>query len=139
MQESLHFVVGQQSGLDDGVVSIFDRFGEVHHVHNMRTMVLAATHILRLEIIHPCATTFALTRVEVGIVHRQELALGVKDIIGRHIRVIYLDIGVGNESEAIEAIGQSKDALFNRLQFEIRTEYIIGDRIFGILEFLGIV
>ena len=77
------------------------RPSKVHHIHNMRTMIFLANHILRLEVVHPCAAAFTIPRVEVRIINGQELTLLVKHLIGRHFRVIYLDILILLEGDTI--------------------------------------
>ncbi len=133
VQEGLDLVISQQSRLVSRCA------GEVHHIHDVRTMVFLALAILRLEVVHPCAATLAVTRVEVAIVHGKELALLVKHLISRHFGVIDMDILVLLEGQTIEALGEPEHALFHVLKFKIGAQYIVGDSVFLLFELFGIV
>ena len=133
MQERTNLIIREERRL------ICCRTSEIHHIHNMRTMILLALHILRLEIVHPCAATFTVPRVEVRIINGQELTLLVKHLIGRHFRVIDLNILILLEGDTIQTLRQTEHTLLHVLQLEIRTKVIIRDRIFLLFEFLGVI
>ena len=75
----------------------------------MRTDILLAHHVLLLEVVHPCATAFALAWVEVCVIHSEELAFLVKHLVCGYFWVIYLDVLVLLEGHAIQAFCQTKD------------------------------
>ena len=133
MQESAHLIVRKERRF------LRSRPSKVHHIHNMRTMIFLANHILRLEVVHPCAAAFTIPRVEVRIINGQELTLLVKHLICRHFRVIYLDILILLEGDTIQTLRQTEHTLLHVLQLEIRTKVIIRDRIFLLFEFLAII
>ena len=76
----------------------------------MRTVVIAPLFILRLEVIHPSTTSFAIAWMEIRIVHCKILSFFVKYLVSRNFGVIDLDIFVLNELNAIESVSQTKDA-----------------------------
>ena len=133
VEESATLVVGKESGLG------IRRTGEVHHVRDMRTMILLSNHILRLELVHPSACALAIPRVEIAVIHSKEFAFLIEDLISRYFGVIYLNIFVLLEGQAIEFLSQTKHTLLHGFEFEIRTEVVIRNRIACILEFLAIV
>ena len=127
VQEGANLVIGKQRGL--GVRGA----GEVHHVHDVRTAVGLALAPLRLEVVHPRTSALAVPRVEIGIIHGQIFALLVKHLVGANLRVVGLDIFVLLEGDAVQTLGQTKHALFNGLQLEIRTQVVVGDGVFLVL------
>ena len=132
MQEGLCLVIREQSGLG------FRCASKVHYVYDMRTMVFLAQFELRLEVVHPCTTTFAVPRVEVAIINGEILALVVKYFVCRHFGVIYLNILVLHEGKTIETFCQAEDTLFHRLKLKVRTKHVIRDAVFLVLEFLAV-
>ena len=112
---------------------------EIHHVHDMRTMVFLLADKLRLEIIHPRAAALTVPRMEVSVVHREELTLLVEDLVSRYFGVINLNLLVFFELDAIETLCEPEDTFLHCLQLEIRTEVIIRNIVFLFLEFLAVI
>ena len=105
----------------------------------MRTMVFLVTDILRLEVIHPSSATLTVTRMEIAVINGKELTFAVKHIVCRYFGVIYLDVFVLDKLDAIEAICESEYTLLESLEFEVRTQHIVGDAVLGVLQFLAVI
>ena len=133
MEEGFYLIIGKQRRF------VCCRTCEVHHIDNMRTVVGFAIAVLRLKIVHPCTAALAVPRVEVGIVNRQIFALFVKHLVGFHFGVVNGNVLVLFEGNAVETLCQTEDTLDNRLFLKVRTEIIVGDGIFLVFQFLGIV
>ena len=116
MQESLHFSECQQGRF------LICWFGEIHHYRDMWTDILSFLgNPLSLIFCHPRTALFSLTGMEVSIEHSKIRAVLVEDLIGFHVGVIYRNVFILLESNAIEFISQPEDTLDNLRQFEIRT------------------
>ena len=81
----------------------------------------------------------SLARVEVGIENRQVTAILVKDFISLHVGMIDGYLLVLTESDAIEAVGQSKHALYHLFQLEVRPQHLGIDVIAFHLQLVGII
>ena len=133
MQERAHLIICKQCRF------VCSRTGKVHYIHDMRTMIFLALHILRLEIIHPRTATLTIPRMEVSVVHSKEFAFLIEDLISGYFGVIDLDFLVLLELKTIEFLSQTEDTFLHVLQLEKRTQIIIGDGILLHLEFLGVI
>ena len=119
VEEGLHLAKRQQRGF-------FCRgLRKVHHHRDVGTHIHAfLVDILSLILSHPCSTLLAFAGVEVGIEHSQEGAVLVEHLVGLHVRVINGNILILLERDAIEFVGQSKDAIDNLVQLEVRTQHL---------------
>ena len=81
----------------------------------MRTMVLLAHHILRLEIIHPSAATLTIPRMEIRIINGEVLSFLIKYLVSCHFGVIDLDVLILFEFEAIQFLCEPKDTFLHAL------------------------
>ena len=133
MEERAYLVVGKECGL------VSSRTGEIHHIHDMRSVIFLAIDELRLEVVHPCTATLAVPRMEICIIYGQELTFLVKHLVCRHFGVIDLDVLVLLECYAIQPLGQTEHALLNCLKLKVRTNDIVADGVLVVLEFLGVV
>ena len=133
MKEGAYLIISKQCGLLCG------RTSEIHHIHNMRTMIGLTFDILRLEIIHPCSTTLTIPRVEICIINSQELAFFVKDLISSYLGVIHLNLLILLKFQAIETFSQAEYTFLYILQLKVRAEIIVRDRIFLLFKFLGVI
>ena len=132
MQEGLYLIIGEQRRF------CFCSTGEIHYVHNMRTDVLFADHILLLEVVHPRTTAFTLAWMEVCVIYRQEFTLSVKHLVCSHFWVIYLDILVLLEGYTIQAFSQTEYTFYHILLLEVWTEQVIRDGILLFFQLLRI-
>ena len=93
---------------------------------------------LSLELGHPSAALLPLTWVEVGIEHSQERAVAVEDLVDFHVGVIYWYLMILFERNAIEAVGQAKDAFDDFGQLEVRAQHLGIDVVLLHLQLVGI-
>lgn len=106
VEEGLHLAQAQQGG------SVVGGLAEVHHQRDVGAHVGAVLlDPLALVLRHPGAAALALARIEIDEEHGQVAAVAVIDLVGAHVGVIDGDLLVLAEGDAVEARGQSEDAL----------------------------
>ena len=94
------------------------------HIHTL------LVHMLAEELCHPCASPLSVTRMEVGIEHRQEGSVLVIDIESLHLIVVDRDALILLEGQAVELGGQAEHTLLHMLQLEVWAEQFVVDAIF---------
>ena len=81
--------------------------GEVHHQHDVGTMVFTlGSVILLLEVIHPGTALLALTREEVGVEKSEIAPISIVHLVGVYVAVVDGQIRALGEANAVEACCQ---------------------------------
>ena len=93
---------------------------------------------LSLILGHPCPTLLAFTRMEVGIEHGEIGAVSIEHLVGLHVGMIHGDVLILLERDAIQAVGQSEDAVDHLVQLEVRAQHLGIDVIFLQLQLMAI-
>ena len=89
VEEGLNLAQSEQRRL------LFCRFRQVHYDADVRAMVGSClVNKLLAEICHPCSTLLAGAWKEVGIENSEETTVCVKNLVGFHVRMIDLDVGL---------------------------------------------
>ena len=94
--------------------------------------------MLSLIFCHPGTSLLTLAGVEVGIEYGQVRAVLVEHLVGFHIGMIYGDILVLLESDAVQLISQSEDTFDNVFQLEIRTQHLLIQVVFLHLQLVAV-
>ena len=106
MQEGAYLARREQGG------TIGCGLGEVHHQHDVRTMIFPLGRvILLLEIVHPGTALLALTREEVGVEKPEIAPISIVHLIGVYVAVVDGQIRTLGEADAIEACRQREDGI----------------------------
>ena len=106
MQEGAYLTWYEQSG------TIGRGLGEVHHQHDVGTMVFTLGRvILLLEIVHPGTALLALTREEVGVEKSEIAPISIVHLVGVYVAVVDGQIRALGEADAVEACCQREDGI----------------------------
>ena len=133
VEEGLHLVKGQQRGLRLGGLR------EVHHQRHQRAGLFAVDHLRTAVLGHPGARVLRGAGEEVEVEHRQEVALLVGHVVGRHVGVVDLDLLVGRKVEPVELVGQQEDTLLHVLELEVGLHHLVAQGILLVLVLLAVV
>ena len=116
MKERLNLAKCQQGR------SLSGRLCQVHHHRDVGTYVFSfPVDTLSLIRCHPRTALLAFARMEVGIEYGEIRAILVEHLIGLDIRMIDRDVLILLKGDAVEAVGQSEDAVNDLRQFEVGT------------------
>ena len=88
---------------------------------------------------HPGPRPLAAPRIEVGVQHRQETAVGIEHLVGLHIGMIDRYLTVLTERDAIQAGGQPEHPLAHPAQLEIRAQVLVVQTELAVLQLLRII
>ena len=133
MEEGLHIVHREQRGVAGS------RFIEVTYVDDHRTMIHAfGVDILRQDIIHPCARTFACTREIVGVEDAYQRTVGFGYFEDFYLFVINRHVLQFLELYAIQFSCYTERTLAYVVQLEVWLDLLFIQCIFGFAQFLGI-
>ena len=106
MQEGAYLTWREQGG------TIGCGLGEVHHQHDVRTMVFPLGRVvLLLEIVHPGTALLALTREEVGVEKSEIAPISIVHLVGVYVAVVDGQIRTLSEVDAVEACRQREDGI----------------------------
>ena len=134
VQQSFYFTEGQERRLR------IRRPREVHHDDDLRAMVFALrVFVLRGDAVHPSSGLLAIAGEEVGIEDGEELAIGVIDLVGLYFLIIYGDILVFLEGDAIELRGESEDSFLHAVELEVGPRHLVVHIELDVFQLLRIV
>ena len=85
------------------------------------------------------AAALALARIEIDEEHGKVAAVAVIDLVGAHVGVIDGDLLVLTEGDAVEARGQSEDALDDVFHLKIGAEHLGVEVVAAHLQLEGVV
>ena len=106
MQEGAYLARREQGG------AVGRGLGEVHHQHDVGTMVFPLGRvILLLEIVHPGTALLALTREEVGVEKSEIAPISIVHLVGVYVAVVDGQIRALGEADAVEACCQREDGI----------------------------
>ena len=106
MQEGAYLTWREQGG------TIGCGLGEVHHQHDVRTMIFTLGRvILLLQVIHPGTALLALTREEVGVEKPEIAPIGIVHLVGVYVAVVDGQIRALGEADTVEACCQREDGI----------------------------
>ena len=100
----------------------------------MRTHLSAVgDDALVLETGHPCSGALAFAREEVGIYHSEITAVGILYIVGLHVGMIDLDVGIRLKCQSVEFCSQSENTVYHIVKFKIGTKFLLVIAVLGLL------
>ena len=134
VQQSFYFTEGQERRLR------IRRPREVHHDDDLRAMVFALrVFVLRGDAVHPGSGLLAVAGEEVGVEDGEELAVGVIDLVGLYFLIIYGNILVFLEGDAIELRGESEHSFLHAVELEVGPRHLVVHIELDVFQLLGIV
>ena len=119
MEEGLNLAQCQEGRL------FFGRFGEVHHHAHVWTDVSSfMVYPLSLELGHPSSALLAFAREEVGVENGEIAAVLIEYLVCLHVWMVYRDVLVFLEGDAVELVGKAEHALDDLVELEVWTEHL---------------
>ena len=119
VQEGLYLAQGEEGWL------LGCWLGEVHHHAYVWTNVNALmVNPLSLEFCHPGTALLALAREEVGIEYGEIAAVLVEYLVCLHVWMVYRNILVFLEGDAVELVGKTEYAVYHLVELEVWAEHL---------------
>ena len=132
VQEGLYLAQGEEGWL------LGCWLGEVHHHAYVWTNVNALmVNPLSLEFCHPGTALLALAREEVGIEYGEIAAVLVEYLVCLHVWMVYRNILVLLEGDAVELVGKTEYAVYHLVELEVWAEHLCIQVILLHLQLVG--